>query len=324
MLCHSSAGTPFIREIFVGMPKLNPDYLHPVFYLYADEEHAREDRDPQGTGFIVSVPTAVEHRFFLYLITAWHVVFNGKGAPVVRIVQEDGRPDIFPYDLNDWQCLPEYDITAISLSPKRDFYNIVAIPEKLFLTEKKRDDWKIGIGDDVFMVGLFGSDSREPKISTPSARFGHISIEPVPVRQKNNQVADLYCLDMNSRSGYSGSPVFVYRLPFHNLQDQAPLEQQRYHFALLGVHCGQFPERWEMTPQGGLKNAIPSAEDRSLYTHENYIKGLSGMTTVVPAWNISEVLNLPKFKEQRDREKVQLENSREYWSTPIAEDIEKS
>ena len=241
---------------------------------------------------------------------------TGRGLQLFASFKRMVGQTFFSYDLNDWQCLPEYDIAALFLSPDFDFYNIVAIPKKLLLTEKKRDDWKIGIGDDVFMVGLFGSEAREPKISDPSVRFGHISIEPVPVRQKNDQVADLYCLDMNSRTGYSGSPVFVYRLPFHNLEDQASLEEQRYHFALLGVHCGQFPERWEMTPQGALKNVASPAEERSLYTDEYYIKGLSGMTTVVPAWNILQLLNLPKFQEQRDKENAKLKTTKEYWSRP--------
>jgi hypothetical protein len=68
---------------------------------------------------------------------------------------------------------------------------------------------------------------------------------------------------------------------------------------LLGVHWGQFPEPWELTGQS--KPDAAKASKESLVIDGGYVKGLSGMTLVVPVWRIMEVLNLPKFKEQRHR-----------------------
>jgi len=68
-------------------------------------------------------------------------------------------------------------------------------------------------------------------------------------------------------------------------------------FALLGIHYGQFPEMWEVTDNGKL---IHQSESEPLITGKKFIKGLSGMTCVLPAWSILEVLDMPKVKEPRD------------------------
>jgi len=45
-----------------------------------------------------------------------------------------------------------------------------------------------------------------------------------------------------------------------------------------------------------------------LIVEGDYIKGLSGMTCVVPAWDILEVLNAPELVEKRNHIEAQLHN----------------
>lgn len=67
---------------------------------------------------------------------------------------------------------------------------------------------------------------------------------------------------------------------------------------MLGIHFAQFPEQWEIV--SGATKAQREVSSVPLVTEGGYVKGLSGMTCVLPAWIILEVLNSPKLKAQRD------------------------
>jgi hypothetical protein len=147
----------------------------------------------------------------------------------------------------------------------------------------------LGVGDNIFMLGRF-VDHDGGAINRPAARFGNISVMPAPIEQPNKVRADAFCLDMHSRTGFSGSPVFVYRTIGDDLDEAAgnngrPSMQSFLKF--LGIHFGQFPE---------FLDVIDGSSKRIK------VRGASGMTCVLPAWNIREVLNLPKLRDRRDRE----------------------
>lgn len=67
---------------------------------------------------------------------------------------------------------------------------------------------------------------------------------------------------------------------------------------LLGIHFAQFTENWdiEQKPKKSRResNSVPILPDGY------QIKGLSGMTCVLPAWSILEVLNSPKHRQLRE------------------------
>src|ERR1700730_13024370 len=110
---------------------------------------------------------------------------------------------------------------------------------------------------------------------------------------------------MHSRNGFSGSPVFVYRTfgsdlsePFGHAFDDFRLDfanprflpksgrlKARTHFNFLGIHWRQFPEEWELKKGRSKKEA----RRKALITEGEYVKGMSGMTCVIPAWQILEV-----------------------------------
>lgn len=106
-----------------------------------------------------------------------------------------------------------------------------------------------------------------------------------------------------SSGGFSGSPVFVYRVfgqdlvgePIKELikklqiDGNAPFWYYRQVFSLLGVHVGQFPEEWP----------IESSNSGVANKSSEYVVGMSGMTIVAPAWAIDEVLELPAVQKER-------------------------
>ena len=309
------------------MPRIPPKALNTVFYLYPTSEDARKDCNRAGTGFVAAIRAVIPQRVFTYFVTNWHVALCG--APVVRIDRLDGTPDIFDFDPTQWHFSPKYDI-AVMPSILENEHKFAVLQEGIFLTKERKAEESIGPGDDVFMLGLF-VDEQENSIRAPAVRFGHISVDPVPLLHPQMNVRfDSYCIDMHSRSGYSGSPVFVYRTPGYDLEEEVSYEGRRKfllsgrdHLSLLGIHWGQFPEMWEVTSKWKLKNQNDSEKREPLLTDGTFIKGLSGMTCVLPAWTILEVLNMSKLKEERDEENARLkqtEEYRQYITAPVPED----
>ena len=200
-------------------------------------------------------------------------------------------------------------------------HNYTATHYDALVTKESVENNAIGLGDDVFMVGRF-VDHDGGRVNIPSARFGNISVNLTDIKQPNGRIAKAYCLDMHSRSGYSGSPVFVYRLPGYDLEQENEKNNPRVLFAgnnylgLLGIHFASFPEEWQIVDSTEKTNAESKAE----YLGESKsIKGLSGMTCILPAWNIAELLNSPKLKAQRDVQEAALQAKWGFPPTPIAE-----
>jgi hypothetical protein len=116
----------------------------------------------------------------------------------------------------------------------------------------------------------------------PFLRFGNLSSMPIEIQQETGCRKPSYCVDMHSRPGFSGSPVFVYRtmgnavdLRWGGPRDVIVTPDQSFLY-LLGIHWGQFPEKWKAKDSSG---------------REQDIRGLSGLTCVIPATRIGDLLN---------------------------------
>ena len=172
----------------------------------------------------------------------------------------------------------------------------------MLASDEKILQHKIGPGDDVFMVGRF-IDAGGIEVNQPAVRFGNISLMPVPVPHENGANVPSYALDMHSRTGFSGSPVFVYRKPGQDL-GSGDLNMSDQFLFLLGIHWGQFPERWEIVSDP--KKAAENAGEISLAADANYIKGMSGMTCVAPSEAIVELLQHPKLRAHQERVEAEV------------------
>jgi hypothetical protein len=324
--CESASGVRFTRLVRTGMPKITPNATRCVFYLYRSEKEARTGQDPQGTGFLVAEPSTVPYAGYwqahVYAVTNWHVAVehlpDDPPAPVIRLNRKDGEPHVIPLGIDDWRGLPDLDIVVTPIDIPSDV-NALAIPSSMIVTQSRVGLLEIGVGEDVFMMGLF-VDHHGGTTNVPAARFGNISMMPNPralVDQGNLPDVEAYVLDMHSRSGFSGSPVFVYRtfgsdlaVPISShfsievegtnnvrfpLRPHEP-QRERYRlkvkhetmFELLGIHYAQFPEEFESEKAG-------------------VITGLSGMTCALPAWHLEKLLTLPEFVDMRAEKDKALE-----------------
>lgn len=306
-----SGGIVQTRWMRTGMPKINQQVINSVFYLYETESDARSGANAQGTGFVAAVELRNGRQAY-YAVTNRHVIENAPGAPVIRLNLTDGGVDIFALDPSDWTYHPgseDLAATQIDLDDRR--HAVSAIPERLFVNQSFVD---LSVGEDVFMVGLF-VDHEGHETNNPLARFGNIAMlakDGAPVEGHAR-----FIVDMHSRSGYSGSPVFAYRTFGSDLTaiygENAAIEldlagamelsrrestaqvntriRTQPMFVFLGVHKGQFPENWPI--DGG------DLTDRNARRGQ-VVRGVSGMTVVIPAWRIHELLNQTKFADARE------------------------
>lgn len=292
-------GTPFKKWVPVGMPRIPEEILTCTFYLYATREDAARGGPVGGTGFLVLYPTFPHDQRAptFYGVTNWHVAVKG-GCSVVRANSIKGPPVIFEFGPEDWLFQEDGDdLAVIELPIDPAIHAIRAIPSNLIATPDRMRHDHINVGEDVFMIGRFIDHDGGPS-NRPAARFGNISIMPAPIQQPNGRVRECFCIDMHSRSGHSGGPVFAYRTLGQDLagsgQERLRTEifgdnlrvEYRPVFVLLGVHCGQFPEPWEIKRQ-------------NVTVESEYVEGFSGMTMAIPAWSIPGLLDHPQFVERQ-------------------------
>ncbi len=315
------------------MPRIPERVIQSVFFLYRSREDAEAGKDPGGTGFVLG--TGLRHLCVsdgpaFYGVTNWHVACQG-GYSVIRLNTARGAT-VREYGPEDWHFIPRGpDVAVVPLDLE---YNLPQdIPHVHVAQFAPQGGWpgdssnrdKPSVGDDVFMLGLF-VDHKGLTTDVPSARFGNVSMLPDPsarIEQPTGYLGESYIVDMHSRTGFSGSPVFLFRtfgsdlttaehglerlkftFPNYPLREKQDVDvrsarvELRTLFYFLGIHWGQFPERWELR-EGRLDEVSPGA-----ITDGSYVKGFSGMTLVAPASHILEVLNLPKLQKMREINKA--------------------
>lgn len=267
------------------MPKLPTDHFDCVFYLYKSEEEARIGAISGGTGFFVAVPSTQHNIAYVHAVTNQHVAIR-DGYSVIRVNTRTGPANTIALAPEDWTAHPDGDDVCATAPIDLDIGDnrIRAIPLSMFVDN--HSDKKIGVGDAVYMLGRFVSLDDGATTNAPVARFGHISAMPYPIRQPTGVVRPTYCLDVHSRSGFSGSPVFVYRGPgddFVEMYETNNTNSGSVFIYFLGAHCDQFREPWPVVP-----THPPAA-----------ILGASGMTKVVPSSSVIDLVELEPFVARR-------------------------
>jgi len=86
-------------------------------------------------------------------------------------------------------------------------YDIQDIPISMFATDDKIVEYDIGVGDEVFIVGLFTRFMGHSLIS-PIVRTGNIAMMPKEKISNGTEEIDAYLAEGRSIGGLSGSPAF--------------------------------------------------------------------------------------------------------------------
>ncbi len=150
---------------------------------------------------------------FTYLVTAAHVIegIRDKGLDRVflRINQKSGSTRWIETSLNEWYLHPDQVADVAVLRFKWvDEMEHLTFPIKQFLTADIIQEQRIGVGNEVFMSGLF-SRHHGLRNNLPIVRIGNIAAMPSEKLKAKRGLMDAYLIEVRSIGGLSGSPVFL-------------------------------------------------------------------------------------------------------------------
>ena len=193
-----------------------------VIFLCEDTEGKgrREDMRPVGTAFVIAIPfpgAPVSGRGlgFRYLVTARHVIeglADQGGFIHARIQREDRTLDFVRNQVSSWWLHKDADIAVTPFPVPLSAANCKSLNADSFLiSEKEIDRLKIGAGDAVFTAGLFTGHPGQNR-NIPIVRIGSLAVtgEQRFVNPRYKKEMAVYLVEMFSKGGQSGSPVFVY------------------------------------------------------------------------------------------------------------------
>jgi hypothetical protein len=203
---------------------------------------------PGGTGFLVSWSGSGWPEF--YVVTARHCVSEarkGDGHVYITVNRKRGGIRDLRIANDKWSFLGDEGIDlAVAPFDSEDDDAVSFIPRESLVTAARIERHQIGLGDDVWLPGLFrgvpGGEANRPIL-----RMGTIAAtpsEPIATLDTSNKPRtpfSAYLIEVRSHSGLSGSPVWVH-LPYgrgHGHLDEPPqpsaiLRQIRHVSSVMG------------------------------------------------------------------------------------------
>ncbi len=265
------------------------EVLSAVAYIGFEKENGKKEVVLCGTGFFVAIPIQNTDRNFIYLVTAKHVpAAIGNRNFCIRVnTKENGSSNAWDQGKLKWYYHPtddSVDVAVIPWAPSKELVDYLPAGVDMFVDDEKISKYSIGIGDEVFISGLF---TRLPGtgVNIPIIRSGIISMTPkgrvIPTQVFGN--IEGYLIEARSLGGISGSPTFVYK------------PDARQYF-LLGLMHGH----WDI-PEGILNEQIQidSTNEKSSVN--------MGIAIVVPAKKILETLQHPELIAMREKRIKEIE-----------------
>jgi hypothetical protein len=250
---------------------------------------------PAGTVFFVGTEYPDVGLSSVFAVTARHLIEgvrerSSDGKVYVRMNFRDGGWRMIATDIDAWRFHPTDSHTDVAVLPFSSAFSAnhdhQFFPLSGFSTDEVMAKWKIGIGDEIFLVGLFyGHIGRQR--NTPIVRVGNIAAMPEEPVETEMGFIDAYLVEARSIGGLSGSPVFVHLGPIRTDQD-GKIQSWGWGggmYYLLGSMLGHW--------KGALSEADSVQVDR-----QDVREPLNwGVGVVVPAKKILEAVHRPEFDE---------------------------
>jgi hypothetical protein len=281
------------------MPRIRDNIRDCAVCLYPSVADAESGLNARGSGFLVGIRSKTDQNWcYPYVVTNRRVI--ERGATVARLNTKEGATDIIDLGAKDWVFHPEGDDLAVaSVELHSDYHDYMLVDDNLmFLTPQGMSDVRLGLGDDVFIVGrLINHEGRQ--LNSPTVRFGQIAMMPgEPIRISGNHMQECFLVDVRSLGNFTGAPVFV---TVHHLRLQNPVEfNHAWVPYLLGVNCGHIPTPLHLVD---AKTGEPCVEPLLTESHNSALPlSRTGLMMVLPAWRLAQVLSLPRFQQPRVEE----------------------
>lgn len=272
--------------------RIPEEVLKCVAFICTKEKNG--DLFPRATGFFVEVPLETNKEFSArYFITAKHCVEgmekdikSGKEV-YIRLNNSNGKTFNMKVEKNaKWFYHPGDSNVDVAIVAFPDFgnYDWKIVPLSMFLPEEHLKNGRIGIGDEVFITGLFSRHFGQEK-NLPIVRVGNIAMIPdekVHVAWHDGVEIDAYLIEARSIGGVSGSPVFFVKSP---MDTQGNLTLGGFEFYLGGLIHGHWP-----VDESKIDNEMDLSKEKNVNM---------GIAIVVPAIKILEILNQEELKKMR-------------------------
>lgn len=221
-------------------------FLH---YTSASDGEVR----PAGTAFLLAEPsTVIPEAYWTCLVTARHVINQVRAKSTDGMVQArfnapGGGVEWMVTHVDGWKTNPDEsivdDVAVAGFTVNRAAYDFKTLPVEMLASDAIIVSQSIGLGDEVFMTGLFVNHyGRERNV--PIVRIGNIAAMPEEPVQTALGPMDAYLIEARSIGGLSGSPVFVNVGWDRSEEAQGSIllagSGRSSHFFLLGVLHGHW------------------------------------------------------------------------------------
>jgi len=230
---------------------------------------------------------------FCYFVTARHVIDKIKEKGLVSILlrmnMKSGNAKWVATKLEDW-VLPSDPSVDVAVLPYVLTPEVDHLPFPIFnvLDKQVTDIFNVGVGNDVFITGLF-HHHKGRKNNIPIVRVGNIAAMPTEkVETKEFGPIDAYLIEARSIGGLSGSPVFL-SLGINRSVGGFPLGH--YKVYLLGIVHGHFDAK-----KGDASDDAVLIEDAAADEKLNV-----GIAVVVPIKNVLETITQSEIADQEDK-----------------------
>lgn len=201
------------------VPRLPDEFLDCVVFLGYQKRGGPFIQT--GTAFFIGRALSGSSGFALYTVTARHVIDgirsdSSDSVVHVRVNQRGGGTASYRFHVDDWvihEAGTYLDLAILNWSPPSDQCSYKFVPDSLFVSDEVVRTRKIGVGDDLYITGLFVNHAGMDR-NVPIVRSGIIAsmpLEPVSAPTPGNirTKMEAYLVEARSIGGLSGSPVFV-------------------------------------------------------------------------------------------------------------------
>jgi len=238
-----------------------------------------------GSGFFLGKESTEQKADNVFLVTAKHVIdgIRRLGLPEVfiRANATNGTSVWVRCQSNDWlfhKTDTSVDVALLRIGVPAQLDHLV-FPHGLCVTDEVLKSHAVGLGDEVFVVGLFRHHHGN-KRNIPIVRVGNLAaMTEEKVETRDFGLVDAYLIEARSIGGLSGSPVFLNLGVVRFIENQVKHAQGGPMFFLLGLVHGHYDVPESAVDGSGLDSDTFSVERVN-----------TGIAIVVPMHKIFEVI----------------------------------
>ncbi len=259
----------------------------------------------RGTAFLIDIDSLVPRGTETFLVTAKHCLFDKHGKRIDSLYL---RANVMGGGLrnvkitSEWYFPDDASDVVVTFPVPDDSLALQVLPPRMILDDNAVFHYRIGIGDEIYVSGLYTQHSGTKK-NLPIIKTGIIAGMPSePIRTADGIGERGYLAEIRSIGGLSGSPVFVW------LDNERALEEMTARRTAV-IEGKLWPKRHVADVGKGTHSWNPGVmfllglirghwEPR--FTIKGEIQNLNeGITVITPIQDAIAVINGPEMKKAR-------------------------